>query len=69
MGVSSAGAPAQAADDPYQARLTTRTTVTVPATVRPGAQLSTHVVVRANGAVGAGEAAQPTGVIRGDLHP
>jgi hypothetical protein len=72
MGVSYAGAPAQAADDPYQARFKTRTTVTVPAEVRPGTQLATHVVVRPNGVVEAAgakagkaaAAAQPTGVIR-----
>ncbi|HET9421612.1 MAG TPA: hypothetical protein VFO49_10770 [Nocardioides sp.] len=71
VGVSFVGAPAQAADDPYQARFKTRTTVTVPAQVRPGTQLATHVVVRPNGVVETGAkagqaaaAARPTGVIR-----
>jgi hypothetical protein len=43
--------PAGAADEPYQARMKTRTTVTVPVQVDPGTFIPTRVVVNPNGVV------------------
>lgn len=50
-GVALASAPADAAKDPYQARMKTRTTVTVPVEVKPGTFIPTRVVVNPNGVI------------------
>ncbi len=50
-GVGFASAPAGAAKDPYQARMKTRTTVTVPVQIRPGTFIPTRVAVDSHGVI------------------
>lgn len=72
LGSTLASPSAHASADPYQARVPTSTTVTVPGVVRADTAVDTRVVVRANGAApsrpsgraAAAAATGPTGKIR-----
>ena len=61
FGVSLAGAPAQADDDPYTAGIRTSCTVTVPAVVKRGTAPTIRVNVRPNGPA---KGARPEGKIQ-----